>query len=142
MCFGLLCHEQPDPRTNFIGCVVYTLEMPGVIENMGASVLQRKMLFLGICVPLRLGIAYAASTTHTRQWFAYVAAAFSAVAIYINASKAADASVWWSRRTHAAHALGVLVLVALPDTRKYVPYVLFSDVLFGVLSSFMWQPSK
>lgn len=116
--------------------------MPGLIESTGVSVLQRKMLFLGICVPLRLGIAYTASTAHARQWFAYVAAAFSVVAIYINAVKAADVSVWWSRRAHAAHALAVLVLVALLNTRKYVPYVLFSDVLFGVLSSLMWQTSK
>jgi len=114
--------------------------MPGLIESAGVSVLHRKLLFFSVCVPLRVAVAFAALATHTKPWFAYVAATLSVIAFYINAVKAAGASVWWSRRTHAAHALAVLILVALLGAKKYVPYVLLSDVLFGVVSSLMWQP--
>lgn len=113
--------------------------MPGLIESAGVSVLHRNLLFLSVCVPLRVAVACAARATHTRLWFPYVAATLSVVAIYTN-TKAADAGVWWSRRTHAAHALAVLILVALLGETKYVPCVLFSDVLFGLVSSLMWQP--
>lgn len=116
--------------------------MPGLVESIGASVWQRKVLFFGMCIPLRLGIAYAAWKAHTRKGFVCLAATFSVIAIFINAAKASDSSVWWSRRAHGAHALAVLVLASMLNKPAYVPHVLLSDALFGLLSAFIQQPFR
>lgn len=113
--------------------------MPGVVESIGASVWQRKVLFCFVCVPLRLWIAYAAWTAHARQGFVFLATTFGLIAVLMNVTKASDTSVWWSRRAHGAHAVAVLVLAAVLDMPEYVPHVLLSDALFGLLSSFTRQ---
>lgn len=139
----LLMHVRNKGDTNcHVGqkmCWLGTNNMPGLVESIGASVWQRKVLFWGICVPLRLGIAYAAWRARGRQWFVFLAVTLSVIAVLINATKASDTSVWWSRRAHGAHALAVLVLAAVLRMPGYVPHVLLSDVLFGLLSSFTRQ---
>lgn len=112
--------------------------MPGLVEKMGASPSTRMLLFVCVCVPLRLGLALAASRAHETRWFVAFAIAASLLTLYTTAS--GDSSVWWHRKVHAAHALGVLVLVAVLSKPEYVGHVLLSDVVFGVLTSLVKLP--
>lgn len=112
--------------------------MPGLVENMGASPFMRMLLFACVCVPLRLGLALAASRAHETRWFAAFAIAASLLTLYTTAT--GDSNVWWYRQVHAAHAAGVFVLVAVLSKSEYVGHVLLSDVVFGVLTSLVKLP--
>lgn len=113
--------------------------MPGIIESLGAAPATRKFLFLAVCVPLRLAIAFAASKAHERREFRGVVILGSLFAVY-TLLKATDTDVWWNRRVHGAHALAVLVLAAVVVKPEYVSHVLLSDVVFGVLTSLAKKP--
>lgn len=115
-------------------------EMTGTIERVGGTPLVRMMLFVGICVPLRLAIAVGAARLHTRPGFASVVVAGSLAAIYTTTTVDPGSKVWWVRRVHAAHALAILLLALTKP--EFVSYALFSDVLFGILTSMVQMPFR
>lgn len=112
--------------------------MPGVVEKMGASPRTRMLLFVCVCVPLRLSLALAASRAHETRWFVAFAIAASLLTLYTTGT--GDSSVWWYKKVHAAHALGVFALVAIISKPRYVGHILLSDVVFGVLTSLVKLP--
>jgi hypothetical protein len=99
----------------------------GVIEALGASVLQRRVLFYGVCVPLRLVLA--ASVTRAPRW---LVVAFACASIVANiAALRSNRKVWWCRPAHLAPAVAVLALM-FSKNRKVAALVAVADVVFGV----------
>ena len=115
--------------------------MPGLIEKSGATSGRRKVLFYGVCVPLRLLLAlfvYWKSTNPSVQGLVLTA---SAVSVYINLlSLNSSDRVWWSREFHALTSLTSLFLL-LRGFPGWVPGVMVLDVLFGLVTSFARDPS-
>lgn len=114
--------------------------MSGLIEKSGATSGQRKVLFYGVCIPLRLLVAlivYWKSTNPAVQGL--VLTAF-AVSVYINLlSLNSSDRVWWSREFHTLTSLTSLFLL-LRGFPSWVPGIMVFDVLFGLVTSFARDP--
>lgn len=104
---------------------------PGIFESLGVSSNVKKLLFYGICIWVRLFIAYLAYRYYSKQWFIYVAGLLS---LYALLSIGSESCVWWSRSFHKVIAGLIFGSVAL-DQNKFVPYLLVTDVAFGLVYS-------
>ena len=111
----------------------------GKLKEMGIPLNQRKMLFYGICIWLRLGLAYLSYKYYEHPYFLYLAAIGSVIGILtIRVNK--DKCVWWSRRFHHINLwlilYTVLIQLVTKDKKPIISYLLFIDVFTGILTSF------
>lgn len=110
----------------------------GVIENMGYSPDERKMLFYAVCVPIRLTIVALAFKYENHPLFVPLMIMVSVMAIVQNTNKT---KTWWNREVHRCIAISVL-LTAVAGFPKYIKYLLLLDVSHGLISSFAVNPFK
>ena len=102
---------------------------------------QRRMLFYGVCIWVRLGLVYLSYKIYNTKWFLYVALIVSGIAILRNANRVdKDDCVWWSRRFHYMNLWMILcvsiIQLATGDRKPIISILLLIDVLFGILYSF------
>lgn len=100
---------------------------PGIFQSLGTSRGTKLLLFYGICIWVRLYIAYLSHQYQAEYWFKYVAVILSLFSVL---SIGNDSCVWWSRTFHSMIA-GLIFISAVLDQNKFVPYLLVVDVLFG-----------
>jgi uncharacterized membrane protein YgdD (TMEM256/DUF423 family) len=124
------------------------MALGGFFEQHGATPGQRRALFYGVCIWVRLLIAVAAY--YALKWWPVPAAsvilALAVAVVAVNATAAArhdHNDVWWSRGAHAVIAamVAVMAVAALATRGKQVPYTAVAlavglDVVFGVVYSF------
>lgn len=118
--------------------------MGGIFEDKGFSPEERKHLFYMICIFLRLLIAGIVYNLSSSKYIQYTLLIISLFAIYSNYTKLCDI-VWWSRRFHLIIAIALFIVTALTITKKlksdkYMAYLLYADVFFGVIHSLIKQP--
>lgn len=113
--------------------------MPGVVEKSGASPGWRKALFYGVCVPLRLFLAWIVYTNLSPS-LQVILLIVSAISVYINLlGMNSSNDIWWTQELHLLTSLSTfLILVARRP--EFVPYVMVFDVLYGVVTSFTRDP--
>ena len=114
--------------------------MPGIIESSGATTGQRKMLFYGVCVPLRLLLALFVFWKSSSPAVQLILLTVSAISSYINILGINSSNqVWWSQKFHLVTSISALLLLVRgrPDL---VPIVMVFDALYGVASSFASDP--
>lgn len=119
--------------------------MPGVFESMGATKGQRAALFYGLCIWVRLGLAYvvydaALSSPSVTSLVVAGAAAMAAVYNGYNAWYSTN-DVWWCRGCHAIIA-AVLSVVAMLSyvglvSPMLMPLIMVGDVVMGLMHSTM-----
>lgn len=114
--------------------------MPGVVEKSGASPGLRKALFYGVCVPLRLFLAWIVYANLSSPSLQVILLIVSAISVYINLLGLNSSNdIWWTQEVHLLTSLSTfLFLVARRP--EFVPYVMVFDVLYGVLTSFTRDP--
>lgn len=115
--------------------------MPGgIVENLGASPSQRKKLFYGVCIPLRLLLAYIVYLNPTSYPMRLMVTIFSASSMYSNIlGLNSTNSVWWDRKFHFTMSSLSLIL-SMTDRIEYVPSIMVIDILYGVIHSFASDP--
>ena len=110
-------------------------------EKYNLNYNQRRMLFYGLCIWVRLGLVYLSYKMYNTKWFLYVALIVSGIALLRNANRIdKDHCVWWSRRFHYMN-LWIILCVSIiqlttGDRKKIISILLLIDVLFGILYSF------
>ena len=126
-------------------CIVYIYMICkkgdwGGVKDLGVSLENRKRLFYGICIWVRLGLVYLAYLLREKKWFPYTILGICLLSLYwIPFDK--DACVWWSRKLH--HIMVYVLLAAalyqvvMEDTRPLLSILLFTDLMLGVTSSFL-----
>ena len=112
----------------------------GSVEASGASPEQRMQLFYGVCVPLRIALAYIVYKNADSTPVKMLVLLLSAFAIYSNLlGLNSGRNVWWDRRIHLVVALSILVS-AVAGKMNYVAFLMLFDILFGVGSSLAIKP--
>lgn len=121
----------------------------GSFKSNGYTLNQRRGIFYGVCVPVRLLLAYLAWYLATTRNGIYakklglVVFVLSAIAVYTIYNCLDDETVWFSRRFHLTTSLILLVVSGLVVTDNidatFISYVLLVDVLVGALSAVFLQ---
>lgn len=115
--------------------------MPGAVEKLGFSPNGRKMLFYGVCIPIRLSMVYIAASYYKNTNFQIIALIFAGISIATNIGRMSDTNdpVWWNRVAHIIFALiGASTIVM--DKPQHLSKVLLADILFGVVDSIIKRP--
>ena len=108
----------------------------GFFERSGFSLSQRKLLFTGVCIWVRLFLAYMITQYAHLKKVQYGILFFSMVSLYVNI-KSLRHDVWWSRKVHAsiAFAMCVYSILCIMDKSmnpKYLGYIFAFDVFMGI----------
>ena len=111
----------------------------GLFVKNGFSPIEREHLFYMVCIFFRLFFAGIVYNFSDNKYIQYGLIFFSLTAVYLNYSKL-DECVWWSRKFHLIIASAILIITLLTitkkiDPNKYASYLLYFDVLFGIVSS-------
>jgi len=110
----------------------------GVVQSMGFSPSERKMLFYSVCIPIRFTIAALAFKYEKHPFFVPFMVLVSTIAVVQNTN---DTKVWWNRHIHRLISLSIL-LTAIAGHPKYIKYLLLLDVSHGLISSLSVDPWK
>lgn len=114
--------------------------MPGIIENSGATSGERKMLFYGVCVPLRLLLALFVFWKSSSPIVQGILLTASAMSMYMNLlGMNSSNEIWWSQEVHLLTSSSTFLLL-IGRRPEFVPYVMVLDVLYGLLTSFARDP--
>lgn len=114
--------------------------MPGVIESSGATPSQRKKLFYGVCVPLRLLLAYLVYRTYSSPWVQGTVLSVALLSVYLNLLGLNTSNdIWWSQKFHLMMSLKI-VFCLVGGRPEFVPYLMLLDVLFGATTSLAKDP--
>ena len=111
----------------------------GLFVKKGFSPIEREHLFYMVCIFFRLFLAGIVYNFSDSKYIQYSLVFFSLLGIYSNYTKL-DECVWWSRKFHLMIAFALLIVTLLTISKKmgpnkYASYLLYSDVLFGIVSS-------
>ena len=109
---------------------------------------KRFLLFLGLCIPLRFALAYASSIADKNIlfWMGIIALiqGFGWLIIYFfklreTGGEVFGNKIWWDK-LRPLHALDYFVFSYLAiNNSVYSSYPLYFDVLFGLLSFFIYH---
>ena len=91
---------------------------------------ERLALFLGVCIPLRLLLAWVV-VPRTPPWLVVLALMTTLLWLETKRRGEVDPAVWWSRSSHELVVLTCLLLVALGQT-DHLPKLLTLDILLGI----------
>ena len=112
-------------------------------RRFNLTLLQRKSFFYGVCIWVRLLIAYSAYKYRNERWFLPLVAVVSGLVVFFDSTKKSDDdSVWWSRTFHyyvaATVFLAAIGQMLFGQFRKLpiVSLLLLIDVSYGFLDSF------
>jgi hypothetical protein len=116
----------------------------GLFFKMGFNKLQRKEFFYTICIFIRLLLSGIVYNFSDNKYLQYSLLFISLISIYSNYQKI-DENVWWNRHFHLL--IGIILLIIsykiikkeIKET-KYLAYILYVDVIFGILDSFYKRP--
>jgi phosphatidylserine synthase len=105
------------------------------LQNIGVEPEYKLVVFLTICIVVRLALAGLATANYDKPFLPYVAAVAAVFAIF-TLVPTLNKSQWWSRKFHLVIALLVLMASGIQiytDRRDMsIPYLLFADVIFGI----------
>lgn len=110
----------------------------GGVKDLGVSVKNRKLLFYGICIWVRLGLVYLTYLLYNKTWFPYLVAGISSLSLFfIKFEK--EKCVWWSRRIHKIMLILVLIAsihqIIVKDKNYIISILIFIDLIIGLISS-------
>ena len=110
----------------------------GGVKDLGVSVKNRKLLFYGICIWVRLGLVYLTYLLYNKTWFPYLVAGISSLSLFfIKFEK--EECVWWSRRIHKIMLILVLIAsihqIIVKDKNYIISILIFIDLIIGIISS-------
>jgi len=111
----------------------------GGIKDLGVSLKNRKLLFYGICIWVRLGLSFLAYKYTTKKWFPYLVAIICLLSIkFVHFEK--DNCVWWSRKMHFIILILVLCTsifqIITKNDKPIIAFLILIDLLLGLSSSF------
>jgi hypothetical protein len=111
----------------------------GIFSQKGYTIKERMEFFYLICIFLRLLFAGIIYTQSNKRITYYVLVVVSLLAIYGN-YKNLNECVWWSRKFHLLTSILILLVAVLTlmqkiDFNKYAAYLLYIDVVGGIIWS-------
>lgn len=116
----------------------------GIFVEKGFSIIERKHLFYLICIFLRLMIAGIVYNFSDNKKLQYLLLIISLSSVYLNYIKINEC-VWWSRKFHFVIALLLFIITLLIITKqiktdKWMSYLLYIDIIWGIIHSLVVQP--
>ena len=107
--------------------------MPGIFERAGFSQKQRLLIFLTICIPVRLSLVYITKKYNKSNILKFATLLFAFLSIYNNSKSLYNKSnVIWDRRFHILTSI-IIAISIISSNYNFVPYILLSDVIIGAL---------
>ena len=111
-----------------------------LFNELGYTPKERMYLFYFVCVFARTLVAYLSSVYQNHRAYRPIVIIASLIGIYLNLTRNNSECVWWRRDIHLLFCLGILWSTLNDDTIALVPYLLFADVLFGLVYSIVKRP--
>lgn len=106
-------------------------------ESIGISLEYKVVLFLTVCIVVRLLLAYLANIYYDYDFVPYVAG-IAAIIIMFRIYDQLDIGQWWNRKFHFVIATLVLITsihqIYTGEKNKSISYLLFADVIFGIMT--------
>jgi uncharacterized membrane protein len=113
------------------------IDFDSALATMGIEPEQKVLVFLSVCIVLRLLIAGLANTYHKKKFVPYLTVVISLFAIF-NLSNKINGTQWWSTKFHLVTSVLLLLTSAhqlYTDTRnRNISYLLYTDVLVGLMT--------
>ena len=112
----------------------------GGVKDRGVSIKNRKLIFYGICIWVRLGLVYLAYKLKEKVWFPYLIVAIFLFSLY-NVKFDKDECVWLARKMHYI-ILCIILLASIyqvisKDKRPIISLLVLIDLILGLGSSFI-----
>ena len=120
----------------------------GFFKNAGASARMRVTLFYGVCIWVRIAIAFAVMFAAQAWYTGTMAIVLTASLLFTITELAQRSHVWWNRKVHALMGFAVALsatagLVTKRDEPVYaISVILFADVLWGALHATLVYSSE
>lgn len=108
--------------------------------GMNPTIENRKIVFLTICIFVRLIIAGLAYQYRNKKWLPYLIIILCSFVIY-HLYKTLNLNYWWSKKFHILICLlliivSILIILKKLDS-KYISYLLYIDVIGGFMHSLL-----
>ena len=108
--------------------------------GMNPTIENRKIVFLTICIFVRLIIAGLAYQYRNKKWLPYLIIILCGFIIY-NLYKTLNLNNWWSKKFHILINIllinvSILIIFKKLDS-KYISYLLYIDVIGGFIHSLL-----
>jgi len=118
----------------------------GMFKNAGVSVRRRAALFYGVCIWVRVGVAFAFMFAADAWYTGTLAIVLAASVVFTIAELMQESRVWWNRTVHSLMGFAVMIsaivgLVKKTDGVVYaISVILLADVAWGVFHSLVVRP--
>ena len=117
-----------------------------MFKNAGVSVRGRAALFYGVCIWVRVGVAFAFMFAADAWYTGTMAIVLAASVVFTMAELVKESRVWWNRTVHAlmGNAVMISTVVGLVQKTDGVVYtisvIVLADVAWGVFHSLVVRP--
>ena len=117
----------------------------GVLEAKGFGPNQRFLLFMLVCIPLRLSFSLLSYLLRDSSSFGVLLLVLGLVSINVNLGSMGG-DPWWSRKVHLGSSVLLVSMVLVsklnpsPLLNQLPSLVLLLDVLYGLVSSLIIRP--
>lgn len=120
----------------------------GALESAGFDERQRFLLFVLVCIPLRLSFAFFAHKFRDSSTVRAILLVAGVLSVITNANSISG-NPWWSRKVHLVSSLllvgTLLILFSNPGSNdskvsRLPSAILLADVLFGMSSMISLRP--
>lgn len=117
----------------------------GILEAKGIGSDRRFLLFMMVCIPLRLSFSLLSYRLRDSSPFGVFLLLLGLISITVNARKMRG-DPWWSRKVHLGSAIALVSTFLLskanpsPALNRGPSLVLLLDVLYGLVSSLVIKP--
>lgn len=108
-----------------------------LLGNIDIDPEQKILVFLSVCVIIRLLVAGLANVYHKKSFVPYITVIIALFAIS-NLSSTIGGTQWWSKKFHLIIAVLLLLTSAhqiyTGERNRNIPYLLYIDVLVGIMT--------
>lgn len=117
----------------------------GILESKGFGSNQRFLLFMLVCIPLRLSFSFVSYKLRESPLFGLLLLILGLVSVGLNLQKMRG-NPWWSRKVHLASSVLLVLTVLVSKLKPSVllnqlpSTILLLDVLYGLGSSLIIRP--
>ena len=117
----------------------------GIFESSGYDSYQRFLLFVFVCIPLRLSFSVISYKLRDSMIIKSILLFSGLLSIFSN-WKNIKGKPWWSRKTHMVSAMMLVLSVVVSTYNKYMKslpsLVLLLDVIIGIFTFWFVRPFK
>ena len=121
----------------------------GYFANKGYTNKQLAMMYYGICVWVRLFMAYTVYNFYDTSFIKILIIIGSLLGVYLNIKgliNQSNSKVWWSRKFHLVISVLIIILICsqligiIKNAKPYIVGLLVTDVIGGLIMTVYVKP--